>query len=70
MSNSVLEMLTAHFARPLGPRGIIVNTVAPRVVDTADEAFARAQLRSALARLPTFGRLVRQPHSVISTGVS
>ncbi|GAA2789681.1 A-factor type gamma-butyrolactone 6-reductase ScbB [Saccharopolyspora taberi] len=57
MSKAALEMLTLHFARPLGRRGITVNTVAPGVVDNGDPALRDPGLRAALAGLSAFGRL-------------
>ncbi|REF00948.1 SDR family NAD(P)-dependent oxidoreductase [Thermomonospora umbrina] len=57
MSKAALEMVTLHFARHLGPRGITVNTVAPGVVDTGDPALADPGLRAALSGLSAFGRL-------------
>jgi 3-oxoacyl-[acyl-carrier protein] reductase len=61
MSKAALDMLTLHLARPLGARGITVNTVAPGVVDTGDPALQDPRLRSALARLSPFNRLGAPP---------
>jgi len=57
MSKAALEMISLHFARYLGPRGITVNTVAPGVVDTGDLFRADSGLRAALSGLSAFGRL-------------
>jgi bifunctional oxygenase/reductase len=57
MSKAALEMISLHFARYLGPRGITVNTVAPGVVDTGDLFRADPGLRTALSGLSAFGRL-------------
>ncbi|NBH03092.1 SDR family oxidoreductase [Amycolatopsis sp. SID8362] len=59
MSKAALEMITLHFARHLGARGITVNTVAPGVVDTGDLVRAEPWLRAALSGLSAFGRLGR-----------
>lgn len=57
MSKAALEMVTLHFAKYLGPRGITVNTVAPGVVDTGHPGLREPGVRDALARLSVFGRL-------------
>jgi bifunctional oxygenase/reductase len=57
MSKAALEMITLHFARHLGARGITVNTVAPGVVDTGELVRAEPWLRAALSGLSAFGRL-------------
>ncbi|HKS44417.1 MAG TPA: SDR family oxidoreductase [Amycolatopsis sp.] len=57
MTKAALEMITLHFARHLGSRGITVNTVAPGVVDTGDLFRADPALRAALSGLSAFGRL-------------
>lgn len=57
MTKAALEMLSLHFARHLGSRGITANTVAPGVTDNGDEALRDPQLRAALAQLTAFGRL-------------
>jgi 3-oxoacyl-[acyl-carrier protein] reductase len=57
MSKAALEMLSLHLARPLGTRGITVNTVAPGVVDTGDDALRLPELRLTLAQMSAFRRL-------------
>lgn len=57
MAKAALEMITLHFARHLGLRGITVNTVAPGVVNTADPALQDPSLRTMLSGLSAFGRL-------------
>lgn len=57
MSKAALEMVTLHFAKYLGPRGITVNTVAPGVVDTGNPRLNAPGVRDALAGLSVFGRL-------------
>ena len=58
MAKAALEMVTLHFAKHLGPRGITVNTVAPADVDTghptSDPAIRRSSpaLRLRTARHP------------------
>ena len=57
MAKAALEMVTLHFAKHLGPRGITVNTVAPGVVDTGHPGLATPAVRRSLSQLSVFGRL-------------
>ena len=57
MSKAALEMVTLHFARYLGPRGITVNTVAPGVVDSGNPGLREPRVRAALEQLSVFGRI-------------
>ncbi len=57
MAKAALEMVTLHFAKHLGPRGITVNTVALGVVDTGHPGLADPAVRRSLSQLSVFGRL-------------
>jgi 3-oxoacyl-[acyl-carrier protein] reductase len=57
MSKAALEMVSLHFARYLGPRGITVNTVAPGVTDNGSEMLQNPEIRAAMARTTAFGRI-------------
>ncbi|MEU5702307.1 SDR family oxidoreductase [Streptomyces aurantiacus] len=62
MTKGALDIFTRDLAKVLGPRGITVNTVAPGIIDTdnnadwlrsSDEAWAQASAISALGRVGT-----------------
>jgi 3-oxoacyl-[acyl-carrier protein] reductase len=62
MTKGALDIFTRDLAKVLGPRGITVNTVAPGIIDTdnnadwlrsSDEAWAQASSISALGRVGT-----------------
>ncbi len=62
MTKGALDIFTRDLAKVLGPRGITVNTVAPGIIDTdnnadwlrsSDEAWAQASAVSALGRVGT-----------------
>lgn len=57
MAKAALEMITLHFARHLGLRGITVNTVAPGVVDNGDPFLQAPELRRLLSGLSVFEKL-------------
>jgi NAD(P)-dependent dehydrogenase (short-subunit alcohol dehydrogenase family)/2-polyprenyl-6-methoxyphenol hydroxylase-like FAD-dependent oxidoreductase len=57
MTKAALEMVTLHFARHLGPRGITVNTVAPGVTDNGGELLRDPRVRGAMAASTAFGRI-------------
>jgi 3-oxoacyl-[acyl-carrier protein] reductase len=57
MSKAALEMITLHFARHLGPRGITVNTVAPGVTDNGAEILRDPEIRAAMSASTAFGRI-------------
>ncbi|MFC8076484.1 SDR family NAD(P)-dependent oxidoreductase [Streptomyces sp. NPDC057307] len=57
MAKAALEMITLHFARHLGLRGITVNTVAPGVVDNGDPFLQAPELRRLLGGLSVFEQL-------------
>jgi bifunctional oxygenase/reductase len=63
MTKAAVEMISLHYARHLGPRGITVNSVAPGIVNNGNELFNVPEARDAMARLSTFGR-VGEPEDI------
>ncbi|WP_186763068.1 SDR family oxidoreductase [Lentzea tibetensis] len=62
MAKAALEMITLHFARHLGLRGITVNTVAPGVVDNGDPFLQAPALRKMLGGLSVFEQVGEPEH--------
>lgn len=57
MTKAALEMVSLHFARHLGARGITVNSVAPGVTDNGSEMLRIPEVRDAMAKTTAFGRI-------------
>jgi bifunctional oxygenase/reductase len=57
MTKGAIEMVTLHFAKYLGPRGITVNTVAPGVTNNGSPVFSIPEAREQIAALSAFNRI-------------
>jgi 3-oxoacyl-[acyl-carrier protein] reductase len=57
MTKGAIEMITLHYAKHLGPRGITVNSVAPGVTNNGSPIFDIPEAREQIAQLSVFNRI-------------
>lgn len=63
MTKGAVEMISLHYARHLGPRGITVNSVAPGITNNGSPVFDIPEAREQMAQLSTFNR-VAEPKDI------
>lgn len=63
MTKGAVEMISLHYARHLGARGITVNSVAPGITDNGSPVFDIPEAREQMARLSAFNR-VGEPEDI------
>jgi 3-oxoacyl-[acyl-carrier protein] reductase len=63
MTKGAVEMISLHYARHLGPRGITVNSVAPGITNNGSPVFDIPEAREQMAQLSAFNR-VGEPEDV------
>jgi 3-oxoacyl-[acyl-carrier protein] reductase len=57
MTKGAVEMISLHYARHLGPRGITVNSVAPGVTNNGSPIFSNPEALAFMSNLSAFGRV-------------
>lgn len=57
MTKGAVEMISLHYARHLGPRGITVNSVAPGVTNNGQPVFDIPEAMEQMSQLSAFGRV-------------
>jgi bifunctional oxygenase/reductase len=57
MTKGAVEMISLHYARHLGPRGITVNSVAPGVTNNGQPVFDIPEAVEQMSELSAFGRV-------------
>jgi bifunctional oxygenase/reductase len=57
MTKGAVEMISLHYARHLGPRGITVNSVAPGVTNNGQPVFDIPEAVEQMSQLSAFGRV-------------
>lgn len=57
MTKAAVEMISLHYARHLGPRGITVNSVAPGITNNGNPVFDIPEAREQMAALSAFNRI-------------
>jgi NAD(P)-dependent dehydrogenase (short-subunit alcohol dehydrogenase family) len=63
MTKGAVEMISLHYARHLGARGITVNSVAPGITNNGNPVFDIPEAREQMAQLSAFNR-VGEPEDI------
>jgi 3-oxoacyl-[acyl-carrier protein] reductase len=63
MTKGAVEMISLHYAKHLGPRGITVNSVAPGITNNGNPVFDIPEARAQMAALSAFDR-VGEPEDI------
>jgi NAD(P)-dependent dehydrogenase (short-subunit alcohol dehydrogenase family) len=57
MTKGAVDQLTLHYAKHLGPRGVMVNSVGPGITDNGSALFDIPQAVEQMSKLSVFGRV-------------